>query len=40
MWADKENWPADLRGAFQIRPDVQEFITKAMEIGARRKTND
>jgi MerR family transcriptional regulator, thiopeptide resistance regulator len=40
MWADKENWPADLRGAFQIRPDVQAFITKAMEIGARRKPND
>jgi DNA-binding transcriptional MerR regulator len=33
MWADKDNWPADLRGTYQIREDVQEFITKAMRIG-------
>ena len=30
MWADKENWPADLRGRFHIDPQIQDFITEAM----------
>lgn len=32
MWADKANWPADTQAAqFQIRPEVQAFITRAMQ---------
>ena len=30
MWADKENWPADLRGRFHIDPKIQDFIMEAM----------
>jgi hypothetical protein len=37
MWADQDNWPADRRGAYQIRQDIQEFITKAMQIGGCRQ---
>ncbi len=32
MWADKANWPADTEAArFQIKPEVQAFIVKAMQ---------
>jgi DNA-binding transcriptional MerR regulator len=32
MWAEKANWPADTQAAqFQIKPDVQAFITEAMQ---------
>jgi MerR family transcriptional regulator, thiopeptide resistance regulator len=32
MWADKANWPAETQAAqFQIRPEVQTFITTAMQ---------
>ena len=32
MWADKTNWPAQTQAAqFQIRPEVQTFITRAMQ---------
>lgn len=31
MWADQQNWPADLRGTFQIDPKIQDFITRAMK---------
>ena len=31
MWADQQNWPADLRGRSGVDPRVQEFIAKAMK---------
>jgi MerR family transcriptional regulator, thiopeptide resistance regulator len=31
MWADKENWPRQERERFTIKPEIQEFITKAMQ---------
>ena len=31
MWADQANWPAKLRDAYAIKPEVQEFIVKAMK---------
>ena len=30
MYSDMPHWPADRRAAFGIRPEIQEFITKAM----------
>ena len=30
MWADQSNWPSPPRERFAIKPDVQEFIMKAM----------
>ena len=30
MWADRQNWPADLREQYAIDPRVQEFIVRAM----------
>jgi DNA-binding transcriptional MerR regulator len=35
MWADKPNWPAETRQRFEIRPEVQAFITKAMQLAKR-----
>jgi MerR family transcriptional regulator, thiopeptide resistance regulator len=41
MWADKENWPAQERERFTIKPEIQEFIVKAMNAapkdGARKR---
>ncbi|HEX3703596.1 MAG TPA: TipAS antibiotic-recognition domain-containing protein, partial [Vicinamibacterales bacterium] len=32
MWADKAQWPAETQAAqFQIKPEVQAFIVKAMQ---------
>jgi DNA-binding transcriptional MerR regulator len=31
MWSDQQNWPADLRGPYQIDPKIQDFIVKAMK---------
>jgi DNA-binding transcriptional MerR regulator len=31
MWADTENWPAQERQRFTIKPEIQEFIMKAMQ---------
>jgi DNA-binding transcriptional MerR regulator len=31
MWADKANWPEQPRNAYAIKPEVQEFIMKAMK---------
>jgi transketolase len=31
MWADQQNWPADMRGRIQIDPRIQEFIVAAMK---------
>jgi DNA-binding transcriptional MerR regulator len=34
MWADKANWPAETQAAqFQIKPEAQAFIMKAMQAG-------
>jgi MerR family transcriptional regulator, thiopeptide resistance regulator len=30
MWADQANWPAESRAAQSIKPEVQNFILKAM----------
>jgi hypothetical protein len=30
MWADKEQWPAQERERFTIKPEIQEFIVRAM----------
>jgi len=30
MWSDQHNWPADAGQGFRIRPEVQDFIVKAM----------
>ncbi|HEV2446024.1 MAG TPA: MerR family transcriptional regulator [Candidatus Sulfopaludibacter sp.] len=30
MWTDQANWPEPQRSAYQIRPEIQEFIMKAM----------
>jgi MerR family transcriptional regulator, thiopeptide resistance regulator len=36
MWADKANWPDDTQAAqFQIKPEVQAFIVKAMQATRR-----
>jgi DNA-binding transcriptional MerR regulator len=33
MWADQANWPAETQAAqFQISPEVQAFIVKAMQL--------
>jgi DNA-binding transcriptional MerR regulator len=31
MYSDMPQWPAERRAAFGIRPEIQEFITKAMQ---------
>ena len=31
MWADQENWPEPQRSAYRIKPEIQEFIRKAMK---------
>ena len=30
MWADQQNWPQQPRQAYSIKPEIQEFILKAM----------
>ena len=35
MWADKENWPKQERERFTIKPELQEFIVKAMKSAPR-----
>ena len=34
MYADQANWPAESRERFQIKPEIQEFIVKAMRARA------
>jgi len=31
MWADQANWPAGLRSQYQIKPEIQDFIVRAMK---------
>jgi MerR family transcriptional regulator, thiopeptide resistance regulator len=33
MWADQANWPDRTRQAYAIKPEVQAFIIKAMQVG-------
>jgi MerR family transcriptional regulator, thiopeptide resistance regulator len=33
MWADQANWPDQSLRAYKIKPDVQEFVMKAMRAG-------
>jgi len=33
MWSDQQNWPAPQRERYVIRPEIQEFIMKAMGAG-------
>jgi transketolase len=33
MWSDQGNWPEPQRSAYQIKPEIQEFIIKAMRAG-------
>lgn len=35
MWTDQSNWPATQRSAYAIKPEVQSFIVKAMQAGAK-----
>ena len=30
MWSDQQNWPAPQRERYAIKPEIQEFIMKAM----------
>lgn len=30
LWQDQQNWPMPQRESYGIKPDIQEFITKAM----------
>ncbi len=30
MWSDQQNWPAPQRERYSIKPEIQEFIMKAM----------
>ena len=32
MWADQGNWPEGARTAYAIKPEIMEFIVKAMNI--------
>ena len=32
MYADQANWPAATKSAYGIKPEVMEFITKAMKV--------
>jgi len=31
MWADQGNWPEPQRSAYTIKPEIQDFIMKAMK---------
>ena len=33
MWADKANWPAPQRERYTVRPEIQDFIERAMRAG-------
>jgi DNA-binding transcriptional MerR regulator len=33
MWADQPNWPEPQRTSYQIKPEVQAFIMRAMKAG-------
>jgi len=35
MYSDMPQWPAERRAAFGIRPEIQAFITKAMQAASR-----
>jgi DNA-binding transcriptional MerR regulator len=35
MWADKANWPEGDAKRFQIKPEIQEFMVKAMKCASR-----
>ena len=35
MWADKANWPEGDAKRFHIKPEIQEFIVKAMKAASR-----
>src|SRR6185295_16720013 len=34
MWADQANWPAPQRARFAIKPEIQDFIVKAMKVSS------
>jgi DNA-binding transcriptional MerR regulator len=34
MYADASNWPAGRRAAFGVRPEIEEFIRKALQAAA------
>lgn len=31
MWSDQQNWPEPQKSAYRIKPEIQEFIMKAMK---------
>lgn len=33
MWADQANWPDQRARSFQVKPEVQDFIMRAMRVG-------
>ena len=33
MWSDKQNWPAPAQRNYHIKPEITEFIMKAMKAG-------
>jgi hypothetical protein len=33
MYADQANWPAEQRERYTIKPEIQEFIMRAMRAG-------
>ena len=36
MYADQANWPEGPKQNWQVRPEIQEFISKAMRAGGRK----
>lgn len=36
MYADQSNWPAERREKYGIRPEIQDFITKALQAASER----
>ena len=38
MWSDRSNWPAGPQQNFQIRPEIQEFIMKALKCGGGKQS--
>ncbi len=35
MWSDQGNWPEQQRSAYAIKPEIQDFIVKAMKAAPR-----
>jgi hypothetical protein len=35
MYGDQAKWPVERQASFGIRPDIQEFITKARAVSDR-----